>query len=246
MSVWNTVHMNAGAHDATLREKRLVLEMTQQEVADRAKISLSSYQKFESGDRNIRTASFEVACRVIMALDMDPTAFYEGKYVFDEPTIFDKDGRKYVQTGRLVDEEVDETEAINAMRIHVYGNGVYIPMRILRAMGSPQYVQIMVKEDERMIGLKIIKKAEENTFRITSDAYCGRWRGVCLSDDGLMSLVYKYMRKQAGNYTGEPELFEKGCLLNLGRMETSEYKVPVENYYQLELKKAVAEVEEHE
>ena len=114
---FQTIHLRAGAKDGTLREKRLALEMTQQEVADKAKISLSSYQKFELGDRNIRTASFELVCRVLKALEMDPTAFYEGEYVFGEPTIFDKEGRKYIRSGRLIDEEINEQEAANAMRI---------------------------------------------------------------------------------------------------------------------------------
>lgn len=246
MSGWSTVHINAGAKDGTLREKRLVLEMTQQQVAEKAGISLSSYQKFESGDRNIRTASFEVACRVVMALGMDPTAFYKGNYVLGEPTIFDQEGRKYVLTGRLVDEDVDSTEAINVMRIHVCGNGFYLPMKILRAMGSPEYVQIMVKEAERMIGLKVLKQEEENTFRIPADVYCGKWRGICLSDNDLIGIVYQYMRKPTGNYTGEPNLFQKGCILKLGEMEPSNYQIPIEKYYPLELKKAVMPGESEE
>ena len=80
MNGCQTIHTNAGARDGTLKEKRLVLEMTQQQVAEKAKISLSSYQKFESGYRNIRTASFEITCRVVTALGMDPTTFFEGGY----------------------------------------------------------------------------------------------------------------------------------------------------------------------
>ena len=59
-----------------LKKKRLALGMTQQHVAEKAKISLSSYQKFESGNRNIMTASFEIVCRVIIALGVDTTSFY--------------------------------------------------------------------------------------------------------------------------------------------------------------------------
>ena len=47
--------------DDILREKRVVQGLTQQQVADRAKISLRQYQSFESGERNIRTASFQLA-----------------------------------------------------------------------------------------------------------------------------------------------------------------------------------------
>ncbi len=96
---YKTVNMSVGVRDVTLKEKRLALEMTQQEVAEKAKISLSSYQKFESGVRDIRNSSFEVACRVVTALGMDPTSFYKGEYVFGRPVIFDKEGQKYVRSG---------------------------------------------------------------------------------------------------------------------------------------------------
>ena len=38
---------------AVLSEKRQILRLTQQEVADRAKITLRQYQRLESGERNI-------------------------------------------------------------------------------------------------------------------------------------------------------------------------------------------------
>ena len=246
MGGFQTVHMNAGAKDGTLREKRLVLEMTQQQVADKAKISLSSYQKFESGDRNIRTAPFEVCCRVVTALGMDPTAFYRGDYVFGEHTIFDKDGRKYVRTGRLVDEDIDDKEAVNVMRVHVIGSVLYIPMKILRALGSPEYMQIMVKEDERKIGMKILKQAEDNAFQIPADAYCGIWKGLAIADKDLMRLVYHFMNKPEGKYTGQPDLFEKGLLMNLKKMQGSDYTIPADSYYPLDLKRAAVENTGHE
>ena len=55
---------------AVLSEKRQILRLTQQEVANRAKITLRQYQRLESGERNILTSSFGLACRVIEALDM--------------------------------------------------------------------------------------------------------------------------------------------------------------------------------
>lgn len=55
---------------AVLSEKRQILRLTQQEVADRAKITLRQYQRLESGERNILTSSFGLACRVIEALDI--------------------------------------------------------------------------------------------------------------------------------------------------------------------------------
>ena len=65
-------------------KKRQMLRLTQQEIADRAKITLRQYQRLESGERNILTCSFGLACRVIEALDMDVSKFYHGDYYLEE------------------------------------------------------------------------------------------------------------------------------------------------------------------
>ena len=69
---------------AVLSERRQMLRMTQQKVADRANITLRQYQRLESGERNILTSSFGLACRVIEALDMDVSKFYHGDYCLEE------------------------------------------------------------------------------------------------------------------------------------------------------------------
>lgn len=69
---------------AVLSERRQMLRMTQQEVADRANITLRQYQRLESGERNILTSSFGLTCRVIEALDMDVSKFYHGDYYLEE------------------------------------------------------------------------------------------------------------------------------------------------------------------
>ena len=69
---------------AVLSERRQMLRMTQQEVADRANITLRQYQRLESGERNILTSSFGLACLVVEALDMDVSKFYHGDYYLEE------------------------------------------------------------------------------------------------------------------------------------------------------------------
>lgn len=83
LSGFQMCHLSDDAH-GILREKRVVLGLTQQQVADKAKVVLQQYQKFESGERNIMTCSFSIACRVIEALGMDISDFYHGKYAFGE------------------------------------------------------------------------------------------------------------------------------------------------------------------
>ena len=90
-----------------LRERRVILGLTQQTVADRAKIPLQSYQQFESGKRSISRASFSIACRVLEALEMDIAGFYRGEYAFHEEIFDSKEGLRYKKTGKLVSEDVE-------------------------------------------------------------------------------------------------------------------------------------------
>ena len=91
-----------------LRSRRLALGLTQQAVADRADISITAYQYFESEKRNIRNASFDVACRVIEALEMDITSFFHNDYVFGEEVTLSKEGLRYKNTNKLISEDITE------------------------------------------------------------------------------------------------------------------------------------------
>jgi transcriptional regulator with XRE-family HTH domain len=70
--------------DASFQERRAILGLTQKQVAEKAKIPLQSYQRFESGTRNIRIASFQIACRVIEALEMNISDYFHGQDFRDE------------------------------------------------------------------------------------------------------------------------------------------------------------------
>lgn len=61
-----------------LRNQREVLKLSQQQVADKAKIQLRQYQRFESGERSIYGASFCIAISVCKALQLDPQRFIDG------------------------------------------------------------------------------------------------------------------------------------------------------------------------
>lgn len=89
-----------------LKEKRVVLGMTQQQVADKAGIRLQQYQKFEIGERNIKTASFQLACRVIEALGMNVSDFFHGEYSIGEEVYLENGILKYEKTMKDVNEDV--------------------------------------------------------------------------------------------------------------------------------------------
>lgn len=91
-----------------LRERRVVLGLTQQQVAGRAGISLKGYRNFETGTRDIMRASFSIACRVIEALEMNISDFYHDEYVFGEELCGSPEGPRYKKTSRLIEEDVEE------------------------------------------------------------------------------------------------------------------------------------------
>lgn len=84
-----------------LRDYRDKLGLTQQQVADKARIQLRQYQRYESGERNLSSSSFSIACRVIEALGLDPTQYHHGDYVFGDEVVFSPEGLRRASDGVL-------------------------------------------------------------------------------------------------------------------------------------------------
>lgn len=62
-------------HRAILYHRRIELGLTQQQVADRARIKLEQYQKYESGERSMESASFRIGMAISDVLKLDPHRF---------------------------------------------------------------------------------------------------------------------------------------------------------------------------
>ena len=58
-----------------LQKRRTELKMTQQQVADNAKIQLRQYQRLESEERSIISASARIMLSVCAVLKLDPYLF---------------------------------------------------------------------------------------------------------------------------------------------------------------------------
>ena len=67
-----------------LKKAREKLGLTQQQTADRAGIRLRQYQRFESGERNLTSSSFNIACGVLETLQIDIPGFRHGDYILSE------------------------------------------------------------------------------------------------------------------------------------------------------------------
>ena len=60
---------------AILQERRKELGLTQQQVADMAQIQLRQYQRLESGERSMGSASMRIGLAVCAVLELDPYRF---------------------------------------------------------------------------------------------------------------------------------------------------------------------------
>lgn len=80
---YNQPSMNDGAvqfHDSSyiLRARREELALSQQQVAEGAGILLRQYQRLETGERNIESASLKLALSICAVLQLDPFTFLPG------------------------------------------------------------------------------------------------------------------------------------------------------------------------
>lgn len=60
---------------AALHYRREELGLSQQEAADRSGITLRQYQRFESGERSMASASLRIGLSICRTLDLDPYRF---------------------------------------------------------------------------------------------------------------------------------------------------------------------------
>ena len=78
-----------------LKKRRKQLGLTLQEVANRAMIDIKQYQRFESGDRELASASFATSVQVLHALELDPVKYAAGEYEIKELIYRGHDNRLY-------------------------------------------------------------------------------------------------------------------------------------------------------
>jgi len=66
-----------------LREQREKLGLSQEEVATKAGIKLEQYQRYEMSTVCISSSSLRIVHAVLKALELDTTAFAQGKYALE-------------------------------------------------------------------------------------------------------------------------------------------------------------------
>ena len=62
------------------------------------------------GERNLSSSSFDIACRVMKALGLDPTKYHNGDYVIGDEVEITPEGLRYVADGVLLSDIRDEDD----------------------------------------------------------------------------------------------------------------------------------------
>ena len=79
----NTVIIDGQAYAdyEVLKLQRESLSMSQRQVADSAGIQLRQYQRFESGERSMSSASLRIGLSICDVLKLDPHRFISSAYI---------------------------------------------------------------------------------------------------------------------------------------------------------------------
>jgi len=67
-----------------LRGQREKLGLSQEEVAEKAGIKLSQYQRYEDTEYGLANSSMRIVNAVFTVLELDPTTYANGDYVFED------------------------------------------------------------------------------------------------------------------------------------------------------------------
>lgn len=63
-----------------IRQRRMDLNMTEEEVAEKAHVDLSLYRKIENADADIRSVEFYTVCCILSVLKLNASDFYDRRY----------------------------------------------------------------------------------------------------------------------------------------------------------------------
>lgn len=159
-----------------LKSRRTQLGLTQQEVADKAHIYLSQYQRLESGDNYLTGSSMKIGLSVCAALLLNPYDFVEINVDQPDPTT--------MRPQHIIGEDIPENlftrkragrKLIRKEIMTVYVNcddySLLIPYDILNKLGDPEYIQLRWNISKRRIVIIPATSADQNCLDIPKQEY---------------------------------------------------------------------------
>ena len=105
-----------------LKEKRLKLGLTQEEVAHAVDIEVQRYCRYEDGRTDIMKGSFDVVCRILFYLGITVEKFYRGETCEEETIPIILRSKKYDAEARAKYTSVNHVIVLAGSRISIDSN----------------------------------------------------------------------------------------------------------------------------
>ena len=151
--------------------RRKQLGFTQEQVAKRAGVKLSQYQRFESGERDISNSAMRTGLAICTVLLLDPYIMAgvnvkqpEPESLKPQPT-FDM----VIPEGLFVPKRAGRKQ-IRRDIMKVYLNymdySILVPYEILERIGLPEYIQLLWKMSEKRIAISAATAEYEEAIDI--------------------------------------------------------------------------------
>lgn len=159
-----------------LKSRRAQLGLTQQDVADKAHIYLSQYQRLESGDSFLSGSSMRIGLSVCAALLLNPYDFMDINVDQPDPTT--------MRPQQIIGKRIPENQftrkhagrkPIRKEIMTVYVNcddySLLIPYDILNKLGDPEFIQLRWNISKRRIIIIPATSTDQNCLDIPKQEY---------------------------------------------------------------------------
>lgn len=162
---------NAGV----LRSRREQLGLTQQQVAERAGVQFSQYQRLEAGERQLSGCTMRTGLAICAVLLLDPYENVDVSAEIPDPStmkpqsVFDAD-----LPGDLLPKKAGRKQVrrdIMTVYFNHFAYSMMIPREVLEAVGKPVNIEVYWKGDERRILFRGLEKPSENSFDVPPHFY---------------------------------------------------------------------------
>ena len=162
--------------DSILKIRRDQLGLSQQNVADLAKIPLTQYQRLETGDNILAGASMRIGLAVCAALLLDP-------YEFIDVTVSQPDTQTMKPVPMFHTELPDDLLApkktgrkitwkdIKTVFVNYEEYSLLIPYDVLNILGEPKYIQMSWHLKQRRIVIRAAEVHEEGALDVPEEKY---------------------------------------------------------------------------
>ena len=159
-----------------LFNRRNHLNLTQQQVADMAKIPLRQYQRLENGDVELANTPMSAGLAVCAALLLDPYYFFPLDEVQQADPITLKPQNAFDSTEPLENEPKRVgRKPIRRDIMTVYVNHEFysaiVTKDVLKALGSPAYLRLYWKADERRLLFCAADASDDSVFDVPPHLY---------------------------------------------------------------------------